>query len=278
MARVADAVGSARGRDRASAARPRCRAIRVGAVRHLPGASRGASLFARCRREPAGQHSIRSAARSGEAAETETSREAQGEETYTMKPGEQPKLQIAMLLYPGLTLLDLIGPQTVFSWFADIHLVWKTKDLVISDTGIGIRPSATFEDCPQELDLLMVPGGFGQQHHMSDPEVLAFLADRGAKAKYVTSVCSGSLLLGAAGLLKGYKATSHWAAREGLRAFGAEPVDARVVVDRNRITGGGVTAGIDYGPEPPFDAGSPKAAGPAIVEQAMSFMAAHFAG
>jgi len=74
-----------------------------------------------------------------------------------MKPGEQPKLQIAMLLYPGLTLLDLIGPQTVFSWFADIHLVWKTKDLVISDTGIGIRPSATFEECPQELDLLMVP-------------------------------------------------------------------------------------------------------------------------
>ncbi len=218
-----------------------------------------------------------------------------------MKPGEQPKLQIAMLLYPGLSLLDLIGPQTVFSWFADIHLVWKTKDLVISDTGIGIRPSATFEDCPQELDILLVPGGFGQQHHMADPEVLAFLADRGAKAKYVTSVCSGSLLLGAAGLLKGYKATSHWAAREGLRGFGAEPVDARVVVDRNRITGGGVTAGIDFGlvvlarlrgedaakltqlaieydPEPPFDAGSPKAAGPAIVEQAMSFMAAHFAG
>ena len=93
----------------------------------------------------------------------------------------------------------------------------------------------------------MVPGGFGQQQLMSDPEVLAFLADRGAKAKYVTSVCSGSLVLGAAGLLKGYKATSHWAAREGLRAFGAEPVDARVVVDRNRITGGGVTAGIDFG-------------------------------
>jgi cyclohexyl-isocyanide hydratase len=132
---------------------------------------------------------------------------------------------------------------------------------------------------------------------MNDREVLEFLADRAQRAKYVTSVCSGSLLLGAAGLLKGYKATSHWAARVGLTAFGAEPVDGRVVVDRNRITGGGVTAGIDFGlvvlaklrgdeaakltqlameydPEPPFNAGSPKNAGPAFVDQAMKFMAA----
>jgi cyclohexyl-isocyanide hydratase len=210
---------------------------------------------------------------------------------------DQPPLEIGMLLYPGLTLLDLIGPQTVFSWFANTHLVWKTKDLVYSDTGIGMQPTCTFESCPRELDILFVPGGFGQQQIMNDAEVLAFLADRGAKAKYVTSVCSGSLLLGAAGLLKGYKATSHWAARDGLSAFGAIPTDARVVVDRNRITGGGVTAGIDFGlvilaklrgddaakltqlameydPEPPFQSGSPKTAGPAIVEQAMSFMAA----
>jgi cyclohexyl-isocyanide hydratase len=209
----------------------------------------------------------------------------------------QPPLEIAMLLYPGLTLLDLIGPQTVFSWFANIHLVWKTKDLVISDTGIGIQPNATFETCPRELDVLFVPGGFGQNAIMGDSEVLAFLADRGGRARCITSVCSGSLLLGAAGLLKGYKATSHWAARAALSAFGAEPVDARVVVDRNRITGGGVTAGIDFGlvllaklrgdeaakltqlameydPEPPFNSGSPRNAGPAIVEQAMAFMAA----
>jgi cyclohexyl-isocyanide hydratase len=202
-----------------------------------------------------------------------------------------------MLLYPGLTLLDLIGPQTVFSWFANIHLVWKTNDLVRSDTGIGIQPTATFETCPHQLDVLFVPGGFGQQRIMNDAEVLAFLADRGSRAKYITSVCSGSLLLGAAGLLKGYKATSHWAARDGLTAFGADPVEARVVVDRNRITGGGVTAGIDFGlvllaklrgdesakltqlameydPKPPFQSGSPKTAGPAIVQQAMSFMAA----
>lgn len=202
-----------------------------------------------------------------------------------------------MLLYPGLTLLDLIGPQTVFAWFADIHLVWKTMDPVISDTGIGILPTSTFQDCPRDLDLLFVPGGMGQQPIMQDSEALAFLSDRAPRAKYVTSVCGGSLLLAAAGLLKGYKATSHWSSREALRMFGAEPVDARVVVDRNRITGGGVTAGIDFGlvvlaklrgedaakmtqlameydPEPPFNAGNPKSAGPAIVDQAMSFMAA----
>jgi len=147
------------------------------------------------------------------------------------------------------------------------------------------------------LDILFVPGGMGQQAMMQDREALAFLGDRASRSGYVTSVCSGSLLLGAAGLLKGYKATSHWATRDALRMFGAEPIDARVVVDRNRISGGGVTAGIDFGlvvlaklrgddaakltqlameydPEPPFHAGSPKSAGPAIVEQAMSFMAA----
>jgi cyclohexyl-isocyanide hydratase len=209
----------------------------------------------------------------------------------------QPPLEIGMLLYPGLTLLDLFGPQTVFSWFANTHLVWKTKDVILSDTGIGVRPTATFETCPRELDVLFVPGGFGQQKIMDDSEVLAFLADRAPRSRYVTSVCSGSLLLGAAGLLKGYKATSHWSAREALRMYGAEPVDARVVVDRNRVTGGGVTAGIDFGlvllaklrgddaarltqlameydPEPPFNAGNPKVAGPAVIEQAMGMMAA----
>jgi len=210
----------------------------------------------------------------------------------------QKQLEIGMLLYPGLTLLDLIGPHTVFSWFASIHLVWKATDLVRTGTGIGVKPNATFATCPGELDILFVPGGFGQQNLMADSEVIAFLADRGARAKFVTSVCSGSLLLGAAGLLQGYKATSHWAAREGLSAFGAEPADARVVVDRNRITGGGVTAGIDFGlvvlaklrgddaakftqlameydPEPPFNSGSPKTADPAIVQRALSTMATY---
>ena len=210
---------------------------------------------------------------------------------------DERRLEIGMLLYPGLTLLDLIGSQTVFSWYANIHLVWKTRDLVLSDSGIAIQPSATFETCPRELDILFVPGGMGQQAWGGDQDVLAFLADRGSRAEYVTSVCGGSIFLGAAGLLQGYKATCHWSAREALRTFGAEPVEARVVVDRNRITGGGVTAGIDFGlvllaklrgdeaakltqlameyaPEPPFDAGSPRTAGPALVEQAMSLMAA----
>jgi cyclohexyl-isocyanide hydratase len=209
----------------------------------------------------------------------------------------QSSLEIGMLLYPGLTLLDLIGPQTVFSWHARTHLIWKTRDLVISDTGIGIQPTMTFAECPDHLDILFVPGGFGTNAVMQDAEVLAFLADRAPRSDYVTSVCSGSLILGAAGLLQGYKATSHWALRDTLSTFGAEPVEARVVVDRNRITGGGVTAGIDFGlvllaklrgddavkltqlameydPEPPFNAGTPKTAGPAIVEQALRFMAA----
>jgi cyclohexyl-isocyanide hydratase len=210
---------------------------------------------------------------------------------------EQPKLEIGMLIYPKLTLLDLIGPQTVFSWFANTHLVWKTKELVFSDTGIAVTPTATFETCPRELDILFVPRGFGQNQLMKDVEVLAFLADRGAQAKYVTSVCSGSLLLGAAGLLRGYKASSYWSVLESLRAYGAEPTDARVVVDRNRATGGGVTDGIDFGlvllaklrgdeatkltqlameydPAPPFKSGGPKTAEPAIVQQALSFMTA----
>src|SRR5713101_3239278 len=205
----------------------------------------------------------------------------------------QAPLQVGMLLYPGLTLLDLIGPQTVWSWHAKIHLVWKTRDMIVSDTGIGIQPTTTFSDCPNGLDVLFVPGGFGTVAAMKDREVLGFLADRAAQAKYVTSVCSGSLILGAAGLLQGYKATSHWAFRDILPMFGAEPVEARVVVDRNRITGGGVTASIDFGlvllaklrgddvakvtqlameydPQPPFHAGSPRGAGAAMTRQLLA--------
>jgi cyclohexyl-isocyanide hydratase len=124
-----------------------------------------------------------------------------------MNQAQRP-LEIGMLLYPELTLLDLIGPQTVFSWFANTHLAWKTLDPLVSDTGIVIQPTCTLESCPSELDILFVPGGFGQQKLMDDAAVLAFLADRARNSQYITSVCSGSLLLGAAGLLKGYKATS----------------------------------------------------------------------
>ena len=210
-----------------------------------------------------------------------------------MHSGRRP--EIGMLLYPGLTLLDLLGPQTALSTSCNVHLIWKSRDFMESDTGIGLRPTGTFDDCPKDLDAIFVGGGPGQLGIMNDPEVIGFLADRGSRAKYVTSVCSGSLLLGAAGLMRGYKATSHWACRDYLSLFGATPVDARVVVDRNRISGGGVTAGLDFGlvllakllgediakmsqlameydPEPPFHAGTPKQAGPAVVKRVKEWL------
>ncbi|AGA28344.1 DJ-1/PfpI family protein [Singulisphaera acidiphila] len=210
-----------------------------------------------------------------------------------MHTGRRP--EIGMLLYPGLTLMDLLGPQTALSTSCNVHLVWKSRDFIESDTGIGLRPTATLADCPKELDAIFVGGGPGQFGIMNDSKVIGFLADRGSRAKYVTSVCSGSLLLGAAGLMRGYKATSHWACREYLPLFGATPVDARVVVDRNRVTGGGVTAGLDFGlvllakllgediakmsqlameydPKPPFHAGTPKEAGPEITKKVRDWL------
>jgi cyclohexyl-isocyanide hydratase len=200
-----------------------------------------------------------------------------------------------MLLYGGLTLLDLIGPHTVLSGPARVHLIAKSPDLIVSDTGIGIRPTMTFTEAPTQLDVLFVPGGPGQVDLMEDSESLAFISDSGLRARYVTAVCTGSIILGAAGLLRGYKATTHWAARPLLAMFGAESVSARVVIDRNRITGGGVTAGIDfaltllsqlcgedtarvtqlameYDPKPPFNAGRPEAAGVEIVAQVLKLL------
>jgi transcriptional regulator GlxA family with amidase domain len=189
--------------------------------------------------------------------------------------------QVGMLLYPGLTLLDLLGPQTALSHVMDVHLLWKTCDEpVVTDTGIRILPTMTLTECPSRLDVLFVPGGPGMNDVMGDHDVLRFLTDRGATATWVTSVCSGSIVLGAAGLLDGYRATSHWGAVDLLPLVGAVPVTERVVTDRNRITAGGVTAGLDFGltliarmfdkqtalavqlgmeydPQPPFDAGTP---------------------
>lgn len=203
--------------------------------------------------------------------------------------------EVGMLLYPGMTLLDLLGPQTVLSTSMNIHLLWKSKELLTTDSGVVLKPDTTLAECPKDLDILFVGGGPGQVGIMNDPEIITFMADRGSRAKYVTSVCSGSLVLGAAGLLKGYKATSHWACRDALAMFGVTPVDARVVTDRNRITGGGVTAGIDFGlvvlakmlgediakttqlameydPQPPFNAGSPKGAGPEVTGKVLRWM------
>jgi cyclohexyl-isocyanide hydratase len=207
-------------------------------------------------------------------------------------------LHIGMLLYPGLTQLDLTGPFEVLHRIPDsrVHLVWKDTQPIRADSGLGLVPTTTLADCPP-LDIVFVPGGSGQVAVMTDPDVLAFLRHHGRAARYVTSVCTGALLLGAAGLLDGYDAATHWAFVELLPAFGARHVPGRVVVDRNRITGGGVTAGIDfalrlvaelcgdhvaraiqlgleYDPAPPFRSGHPDVADPALVAQLRASLAA----
>jgi len=214
--------------------------------------------------------------------------------------GPAPRLRIAMLVYPQFTALDLIGPHTFLAGImnADVHLVWKTKDPVPLDRGgTALLPTMTLAECPRDLDVLFVPGGLsGTAAVMRDDTTLDFVADRGSRAKYVTSVCTGSLVLGCAGLLKGYRATSHWATRDVLPTLGAIPVIERVVEDRNRITGAGVTSGMDFGlvlaaklssktyaemlqlineydPQPPFHAGSPAQAGPAMTAHLRELLA-----
>jgi cyclohexyl-isocyanide hydratase len=193
-------------------------------------------------------------------------------------------LQIGLLIFPKVTQLDFTGPLQVFSGVpgAKVHLIWKRIEPVPTDTVMTLTPTTTFADCPQ-LDVICVPGGAGINDMVNDEEMLAFLRKQAEGAKYITSVCTGSLVLGAAGLLKGYRAATHWSAMEFLAAFGATPTKTRVCIDRNRITGGGVTAGIDfaltvvsvlvdrqtaeaiqlgieYNPAPPFNSGSPDTA------------------
>lgn len=197
--------------------------------------------------------------------------------------------EIAVVIYSGFTALDVVGPHYMFTSLkcATTHIVAKSAQPVSSDTGLTVVPTRTFDDCPEELDVLCVGGGTaGTLAAMQDEPTVQFLAARGRTARYVTSVCTGSLLLGAAGLLAGYRATSHWLTRDLLPIFGAIPTDGRVVVDRNRITGAGVTAGVDlglslvgelrgrpyaeavqllaeYAPEPPFQSGTRDSATPA---------------
>ena len=198
-------------------------------------------------------------------------------------------LQIGLVLFPKVTQLDFTGPLQVFSSVpgAQVHLIWKRIEPVPSDTVLTLTPTTTFADCPQ-LDVICVPGGAGTDDMVNDAEMLAFLRRQAEGAKYITSVCTGSLVLGAAGLLKGYRAATHWMAVDFLSAFGAIPAKTRVCVDRNRITGGGVTAGIDfaltlvsimvdrktaeaiqlrleYNPAPPFNSGSPDSASPEVL-------------
>ncbi|KQT18875.1 hypothetical protein ASG40_16225 [Methylobacterium sp. Leaf399] len=207
-------------------------------------------------------------------------------------------LQVGLLAFPRVQQLDLTAPYEVFA-SADgmqVHVVAASLDPVASATGLVLMPTTTFSACP-DLDVLCVPGGVGVNALMQDEATLAFVRRQGALARYVTSVCTGALVLGAAGLLEGRRATTHWAALDLLAAFGAVPVAERVVRDGNLVTGGGVTAGIDfaltlvaelmgraeaervqlaleYAPAPPFDAGTPRTAGADVLAAARGGLAA----
>lgn len=206
--------------------------------------------------------------------------------------------RVAMVIYPGMTALDMIAPQLIFATLGntDVQLVWKDRKTILSDTGVPIVPTQAFDEVATGLSVLFAPGGTDTYPLMNDPKIVGFLQRVGPTAEYVTSVCTGALLLGAAGLLRGYRATTHWVVHDVLATLGATPVSERVVVDRNRITGAGVTAGLDFGltiaaklrgddyarmlqlayeydPQPPFDAGSEAKAGEKIDAEARAIFA-----
>lgn len=197
---------------------------------------------------------------------------------------------VGMLVFPGFELLDLAAPLDFFARAPDMRAltVAQTRDLVEPDLAPAVRPDVAFADAP-DLDILFVPGGHGIGGALESDATLDFVSERGARAAYVTSVCTGALLLGAAGLLRGYRATTHWRYLDLLPIFGAEPATDRVVIDRNRVTAGGVTSGMDFGlrlvaelrgddvarrlqlgleydPAPPFRSGHPSVAEPALVD------------
>ncbi|MHC8306635.1 isonitrile hydratase [Pseudomonas sp. PB3P13] len=201
-------------------------------------------------------------------------------------------LQIGFLLFPQVQQLDLTGPFDVLASLPDVkvHLIWKDLMPVTASTGLMLKPTITYAECPR-LDVICVPGGSGVGPLMEDDETLDFIKMEAASARYVTSVCTGALVLGAAGLLKGKRATTHWAYHPLLAPLGAIPVMERVVRDGNLLTGGGITAGIDfaltlaaelfdkdtaqlvqlqleYAPAPPFNSGTPHTAPAHIVQEA----------
>ncbi|MEP7318916.1 MAG: DJ-1/PfpI family protein [Panacibacter sp.] len=198
---------------------------------------------------------------------------------------------IGMVVFPNLTQLDLTGPYEVFGRMPStkVLLIAETLQPVKSDAGLLLTPDTTFDNTPQ-VDVLFVPGGRGIFDAMQNKNLLQFLIRQSEHAKYITSVCTGALVLAAAGLLNGYKATTHWLSLNLLKLFDVEVLEQRVVIDRNRITGGGVTAGIDFGltvaaelfsedvakeiqlfmeynPAPPFNSGSPKTAEKPLVDK-----------
>jgi cyclohexyl-isocyanide hydratase len=205
---------------------------------------------------------------------------ASGDQSLPMIAGgrmSERTIEIGIVFFPGMTQLDVTGPFEVFARLpnARVHLLWKRIEPIESDVGLRLMPTMTFADCP-DLDVLCVGGGPGQVHVMDDVELLTFLQNKGASARYVTSVCAGCLMLAVAGLLDGYRSACHWLFIDQLAAYGAIPSSDRVVIDRNRVSGAGVTAGVDFGfkvaallcgediakrlqlyleyaPEPPFD-------------------------
>lgn len=213
-------------------------------------------------------------------------------------PATKPPLEIGSLLFEDLDQADLTGPFEVLSRISEARCRTYAKGLgpVRDVRGLRLVPDATLEEAPQ-LDILHIPGGYGQEALMDDNETLAWVARRAANARYVFSVCTGALICGAAGLLKGKRATTHWASHHLLPLFGAIPDDARVVIDGSLISTAGVTAGIDgalrlaalvrgddaartiqlymqYAPEPPFDSGVPDRAPAAVLEAARQSFAA----
>ena len=204
-------------------------------------------------------------------------------------------LRIVALVFPHVTQLDLTGPLQVLSRLpgAVVDVAWHRIEPVPTDSGFSLLPTTTLADAPP-ADVLLVPGGRGAFEAMEDPEVVAFVARQAAAARHVLGVCTGAFVLGAAGLLRGRRATTHWASHPLLELLGATPVAERVVRDGTLIMGGGVTSGIDaalvlaaeiagdaearsiqltleYDPQPPFDAGHPSRPGadPAQVERAL---------
>ena len=201
------------------------------------------------------------------------------------------QIQIGFLIYPDVIQLDVMGAYQVFSFPPDttLHLVGKTLEPITTNEGLIITPTTTLNNCP-DLDVICVPGGgMGQIEVMQDREILDFLQQKSITATYITSVCTGSLILAKAKLLQGYKATCHWAFREHLAALKVEVVADRVVIDRDRVTGAGVTSGIDfaltlvsliwdeemaktaqlmmeYAPQPPYSSGTPETADEALVK------------
>jgi cyclohexyl-isocyanide hydratase len=205
-------------------------------------------------------------------------------------PANRTACHIGLLIFPAMTQIDFAEPFEVFARLPDtiVHVIAKTLDPVRTDRGLVLVPTISCEDCPP-LDVVVVPGGPGTQYLLHDDAMLGFLRQQAQQAKYVTSVCTGALVLGAAGLLSGYRATTHWLSMPLLELYGAVPVAQRVVVDGNRVTAGGCTAGMDFGlqlaamlrgetiaqqiqlhleysPAPPFQSGSPATAPKDVVE------------